>query len=302
MLAPILLFAFKRPIHLKKCLESLAQNKEASCSQLHIFIDGPKKPEDIVNIEEVKRVASSRAWCGKVSVIANTQNRGVPRQVIGAVTEFCKIHGKVIVLEDDLVLSPYFLDFLNTSLDKYADEPRVMEVTGYMYPLQGLKMTSGFLRGGCGWGWGTWERAWRHFEPDGSKLLGTLKEKRLVYKFNFNNYGPYLADLKKQIQGRRGGWDIRWHASCFLNEGLTLYPGQSLVKNIGLDNTGLNCMLTTKYDVEPSDRPITGYPARVEESPEFFRSMVEYFKWNNSLRKKAMDRLAHSLNRILWKS
>jgi len=300
--APILLFAFKRPGHIKRCLESLAQNKGSARSQLHIFIDGPKTADDVSKVEEVKKIAASQHWCEKTFLYANTENRGVPRQVIDAVTQFSKDHGKVIVLEDDLVLSPHFLDFINTALDKYANEPRVMEVTGYLYPIKGWHMPSGFLWGNCGWGWGTWGRAWRHFEPDGRKLLAELKKRRLLHRFNFNNYGQHVADLKKQIQGKLGGWDVRWHASCFLNEGLTLYPGRSLVKNIGLDDTGINCITTRKYDVELSDRPITEYPARIEESSELFLSMVEYWRWNNSLRKKIIDRLAYSFDRILWRS
>lgn len=168
-LAPILLFAYKRPDHTREVLESLARNAESKRSELHVFIDGPKKHDDIRKTGEVRSVVNSQQWCKKVSILSNENNQGVPAQVVANVTKFCKQYGRVIVLEDDLVLSPFFLSYMNKALDVYASEEKIMEVTGYMFAVKDLNRETGFMRGNCGWGWGTWHRAWQHYEPDGQK-------------------------------------------------------------------------------------------------------------------------------------
>jgi len=172
---------------------------------------------------------------------------------------------------------------MNKALDIYADEERVMEITGYMYPVKNLSIESGFMRGSCGWGWGTWQRAWKYFESDGAKLLARFSDKRLRYEFDFKNSGRFYSHLKDQVAGKVGGWDVRWAASIFFNNGLTFFPGNSLVRNIGFDGSGTNIPDSNTKDTAVLNRPITEYPSEVEEDKEMLNAMINFFKSQRKL-------------------
>ncbi len=290
-LAPIVLFAYKRPDHVRNVLESLTANAEAKSSELHVFIDGPKTEADQEKINAVKDVVKSRMWCQKVEIHASVENRGCPRQVIDTVTRFCAEHGRVIVLEDDLVLSSHFLNYMNAALERYSNEEKVMEISGYMYPIKSLNAESGFLRGSVGWGWATWARAWKYFEPSGTKLLARFTDEKMKYEYNFKNSHDYYGLLQDQVKGRIGGWDIRWAASIFFRNGLTLVPTFSLVKNIGLDGTGTNTYRTKRFETSLLDHPVTRYPEIIKETPEVFEAVANYFKNRMRLRNKVMDKM-----------
>ncbi|QJB38808.1 hypothetical protein HF324_13405 [Chitinophaga oryzae] len=149
-LAPIIFFAFKRPEITRKALESLALNPEAAESELYVFADGPKEgatAETLQQIAATREVIRSRNWCGTVHIAERVQNYGLARSVITGVTEVIEKHGKAIIVEDDLVLSPYFLKYMNEGLDLYEDEPQVASIHGYVYPLLEKMPETFFIRG-----------------------------------------------------------------------------------------------------------------------------------------------------------
>jgi hypothetical protein len=277
--APILFLAFRRPDKTLQVLESLSANKESSSSELHCFIDGPRNKDDKIKISEVKAVIRSKRWAGKLYIHESDANRGCAQQLISSVTALVQEKGKVIIIEDDNLLSPYFLGYMNRGLDHYKDHPRVMEVTGYMFPIKKNNLPSGFLRGNCGWGWGTWDDSWKNFEPDGQKLISQFTEKKQKYEFNFHNSFNYFDMLKNQVEGKIGGWDIRWYASIFLNNGYTLYPGVALVKNIGFDGSGTNTGETKNFERELSSNPKIIFPDKIIESEELLEETIQFFKF-----------------------
>ncbi len=282
--APILLLACKRPLHTKKVLESLYLNLESQESDLYAFVDCPKKKEDHRKFEEVIDVIKCKRWCKNVYLHESKKNRGCANQTIEAVSWLCKEKGRVIVLEDDILLSPFFLNYMNTALELYAKEEKVMDVGGYMFPIKKLSIETGFIREGGGWGWGTWERAWSTFERDGLKLLRQLKnKKKLIYEFNFRNTYNYYGMLESQVKGKIGGWDIRWYATKFLNNGLTLSCAESLTKNIGFDGTAVHTDESHKvFDTTLTTNPIKKYPRQIEESGELLEAMVSFFNSVNN--------------------
>jgi len=300
-LAPIIYFAYNRPDHTLKTLGSLSNNKEVEQSELHCFIDGPKAhryDEDKRKIQSVIDVIKSKQWCKKVIIYENIENHGCAAQTINNVSRMTAEYGKVIVLEDDNLLSPFFLDFINKSLEIYKDEKRAMSVSGFLYPVKKLTIDSGFMAGTGSYGWGTWERAWKYFEPDASKLISRLSDKKIRYKFDYNNSAYYYRMLQHVIDGRIEGWDIRFHASVFLNNGLTLFPGQSLVRNIGFDNSGIHCPTTTIFDTEILNRPITKYPDVIEESEELLNATIDFFR---SIKPTILSRIKNRAKRLLDK-
>ena len=184
--APVALFVYNRPRHTEQCLESLSKCEGAGESELFVFSDGPKRSEDKEAVEKVRELVKSRNWCKEVHVTERKENRGLAKSIIAGVTEIVNRFGRVIVLEDDLVLSPQFLNYMNDALEIYKDEERVMHVSGYMFPVKVDLPETFFYRGTSCWGWAMWKRVWDFFEPDANKLLAAFKSKYLRWEFDIN--------------------------------------------------------------------------------------------------------------------
>ncbi len=247
MTAPVALFVYNRLDTLQETLKSLQADPLASSSDLHVFSDGPKSQEDAAKVEAVRAFLKTVSGFRSVAVHEKPANAGLAGSIIAGVSEMTDKFGRVIVLEDDLVCSPHLLKFMNDALDLYESTPEVISVCAYTHPL-GVELPETFLLPGADcWGWATWKDRWTLFNPDGAELLRLLKSRRLLKTFNYNS-SPIISNtsaLKAQIAGRNNSWAIRWHASAVLNERLSLFPGRSLVVNIGC-GSGTNCKL--KHD------------------------------------------------------
>lgn len=236
---PISLFVFKRPEHTRRTLESLAQNPEFAASPLFIFCDGARNAAEAAQVAETRKLVGDWPHPNK-TLIERDRNWGLANSIIDGVTIQCSAYGKVIVVEDDMVVSPHFLNYMNTALVKYQDDDRVISIHGYSYPIDGLPEAF-FIKGASCWGWATWKHGWDLFEADGRKLHDELLKRKLMHRFNINGAYPYRRMLLDQIHGRNDSWAVRWYASALLHDKLTLHPGRTLVSNIGLDGSGTNC-------------------------------------------------------------
>ena len=238
--SPIVIFAYHRIEHLKKTIESLKNNFLSESSTLIIYSDGPKSEGDVDGVNKVRHYLGSLNDGFKDIIIRHReQNFGLSNSVISGVTEVLENYDSIIVLEDDLVTSPHFLDYMNKALELYQDQEDVISIHGYNYPIKRDFPETFFLKGADCWGWATWKRGWKLFDSDGKKLYDLITENEdTIRDFNFYNSYPYLQMLKDQIEGKNNSWAIRWYASAYLNNKYTLYPAKSLVKNIGMDGTG----------------------------------------------------------------
>lgn len=239
--APILLFVYNRPDHLKQLIASLQANAEAAQSMLFIYTDAARNKADEEQVNKVREVIRHIDGFAAIEVIERTTNWGLARNIIGGVTEQIQRYGRVIVLEDDLVVAPYFLRFMNDALEAYKDEPQVGHIQACDFT-QDASLPDTFLIKFTGsWGWATWERAWQHFNPDGQALLSELESRHLTRRFDFNGNYRFTRMLRRQVQGKNNSWAIRWNASLFLKDMLSLNVGRSLVQNKGFDGSGTHC-------------------------------------------------------------
>ncbi|MBL8796081.1 MAG: glycosyltransferase family 2 protein [Planctomycetia bacterium] len=277
--APIILFAFNRPAHTLRALESLAANPLAEHSTLYIYCDGPKRWEGSAGVRAVREVVRQKQWCGEVRIRERIENAGLASSVIHGVTEVMDLHGEAIVIEDDLVLSPDFLRFMNAALDAYRDAPRVMQVSGYMYPIErSADAAAAFLPLTSSWGWATWARAWKHFDGDMRGADGLLRDAQARYRFDLDGSHPCTHLIELQRAGRMDSWAIRWYLSVFLANGLVLYPPQSLVQNGGFDGTGTHCTLMNAYQVSLAAAAGLGLPSNLQVDPDVYRRLVEFHR------------------------
>ena len=255
-LAPIVLFTYNRPWHTRQTVEALRKNFLAAESELFIFSDGPRNEEARGRVDEVRQYLKTIAGFKRIQIREGKENRGLAKSIIAGVTEIVKEYGRVIVLEDDLETSPYFLKYMNEGLDLYEQDHRVISVLGHVFPVKASLPETFFIRGASCWGWATWTRGWDLFEENGEVLLKRLMNQRLTRDFDRNGAYPYIDMLKAQIAGKNQSWAVRWHASAFLNNKLTLYPGRSLVCNIGNDGSGQHCPVNRDRDVQLTQSPI----------------------------------------------
>jgi hypothetical protein len=304
-LAPIALFGYKRPEHLTRTLKALQTSPLARASELHVFSDGPKQSEDRSAVEQVRTLVRNIKGFAQVLVHERVGNLGLAQSVIEGVTELSRAYGRVIVLEDDLVVAPGFLTFMNQALQRYQDEPKVMQVSGYMFPVaHPERVGSTFLcRVPTSWGWGTWERAWKSLDLDSAKLLGLLQDEGQQYEFNVKGAYPYFEHLKLQAEGKMDVWGVRWYASMFVAGGLCVYPGQSMVQNIGMDGSGVHCGVSQSFDVHLSNHDAWRFPDRIEESALALDSIREFLVGLRGERKKnafmrVASRVSAAVNRL----
>ena len=239
---PVALFLYNRPAHARLVLESLSRCRRLDECFVRIYCDGPKRVEDEAAVSAVRKVAHEWTSWLNAEVIEREKNFGLSRSIVGGVSELCDGHGRVIVVEDDFSLSPGFLDYMLTALDRYAEERNVYQISAYMFPIRHATSPDAFfLPLTTTWGWATWSRAWRIFDwkpNDVDKLLGDPEVRR---RFNLNNAYPYAEMLERKLTGENDSWGILFWWAVFQTGGLVLHPRRSLVWNGGFDETGTHC-------------------------------------------------------------
>jgi len=280
-LAPIILFVYNRPLYTQRVLDSLASNPEAAESLLYVYCDGAKKQasDEVVKlIRSTRQVVKNEQRFKKVIIIEQTDNKGLANSVVAGVTEVCNKHKRVIVLEDDIVTSPFFLRYMNDALQTYNDIDEVTNICGYWYPVKEELPETFFLKTPSCWGWATWEKAWNNYETNGTKLLSELKRRKLQKNFNLNGAINYIGILEDQIAGKNDSWAIKWDAVNFINNKMSLYPGKSLVQNIGFEGNGTHSGSSSYYDVCLADRSITVSVLPVAECSKASKALIRFYK------------------------
>ena len=296
MYAPILLFTYNRLAHTRRCVEALLKNSLATESELFIYSDGAKDDTQQAAVNEVRYYIHNIRGFKQITIIQRDENWGLARNIIDGVTTQVNRYGKVIVLEDDLVVAPYFLQFMNDALETYKYEPKVGHIQACDFTQEPTLPDTFFIRWTGSWGWATWDRAWKHFNPNGQELLQELEERKLTYTFDFNGKYGYTRMLRRQIAGKNNSWAIRWNASLFLKGILSLNAGRSLVQNEGFDGSGTHCGGGGLYaSTLHLDRlPVTPI-SPIEENTKARQAYVRYYARTNSFWAKAIRRIKRTL-------
>ncbi|TVP48080.1 MAG: glycosyltransferase [Gemmatimonadales bacterium] len=279
--APVILFAYNRPEHTARALDALAANDLAAASSLTVFCDGPAAPEDRDLVEAVRAVAREKArGFREVRVVERDRNLGLARSIITGVDETLAHHEAVIVVEDDLVTSPHFLQFMNAGLRRYRDDDRVISVCGYRFPVEGALPDSYFLPGAFCWGWGTWRWEWALFEHDQHRAFAEILRRNLVYEFDFQGSDPLTKIFQRSLfpQENVDSWALRWMATACIHGKLALYPGETLVFNGGFDGTGRHAKFNDRFESPMAQRPMEVEEIPVKPSPVAVPKCVNLFR------------------------
>lgn len=289
-LAPIALFTYNRLSHTRSTVESLLANELASNTDIIIYSDGPKA-DSTSSVEEVRSYLKTIHGFKSIKIVESPINKGLAKSIIEGVTETLKTYPTIIVIEDDMVTSKFFLKYMNDALSKYQSEDKVVSIHGYNYPVEISGTDTFFLRGADCWGWATWRRGWEIFNPNGVELLNKIKVQKLEREFDFNNSFPYMKMLEGQIEGKNNSWAIRWYASAFLENKLTLYPSKSLVLNIGNDGSGTHCLADATMGAHVSNNPVFLADIKIEQNYSAKKMIENFFNHKKSFWRRIRARL-----------
>lgn len=287
MYAPIVLFVYNRPYHTRRTLEALSKNELAMQSDLFIFADGAKEnasSEQLLQIEETRKVIREKQWCKNVEIIESPKNKGLADSIIEGVTKIINQYGKIIVLEDDLLTGKYFLNYMNDALYKYENEAKVWHITSWRDPIATSNPNSSFFYPvmDC-WGWATWAARWQHYKKDYAFFKKKFNGKmRKAFNIDGTDKGMWQQILDNET-GKINTWAIFWYATIFLNNGLCLAPCSSLVRNIGFDNSGEHCGINSFQEISQSvDVRVLQLPDAVEVDKNEYEKMKSFMRKKNN--------------------
>jgi len=267
--APIIIFCYNRFSHLQKTVDALKTNALAKKSDLYIFSDGKKNETDQIGVQKVRDFIKTISGFKSINFTLSESNKGLAKSVIEGVSAVIQQHGRVIVLEDDILVSSDFLNFMNDALEKYEQNKEIYSVSGYSYKLEQLKQQDELflVKRASSWGWGTWENRWASTDWDVKDYTSFLAKPE--QRTSFQNAGKdQLVMLVKQMKGVINSWAVRWTYHHFKKDAYCLVPKFSKVKNIGTDGTGTNFTNSVAiYDTELHSKPLT-LPQKIKELPE----------------------------------
>ncbi|RIV23425.1 glycosyltransferase [Fibrisoma montanum] len=291
-LAPIVLFAYKRPAELEQTIAALKDNHLAKESELYVFVDGPKRPEDLPKVTAVRQLVSNLSGFKAVNVTISDKNRGLARSVIEGVTHVLNKHRQVIVLEDDLITSPNFLNYMNQCLQHYIHNKTIFSITGYSFPFRkpvDYTYDAYFFPRTGSWGWATWADRWQLVDWNVSDFDQFMRDP--VQRRAFNQGGDdRVRMLQRQQNGEMDSWAIRFCYSQFKNKALTVYPTISKVNNIGFyTNDATNTNVFNRYTtvVDKGEQHMFALPDAISLHPQ----LVAQFRNRFSLSVRIWNRL-----------
>jgi hypothetical protein len=296
-ISPIALFVYNRPWHTQQTIEALQKNELASSSKLFVFSDGPKSEQDAGKVQEVRDYINSIQGFKDQQVIERESNWGLADNIIDGATQIVNEYGRIIVLEDDLVMSPYFLSFMNEALEFYKDKKKVWHISGWNYPIDSKGLPDSFLwRVMNCWGWATWADRWQYFEREPEKLYKEFSNEQ-IKRFNLDGAYNFWGQVKGNVEGRIKTWAIFWYATIFKNEGLCLNPTQTLVQNIGHDGSGTNCGSASINSDEINNCKNHTFPSRIVENASAINKAKHIINHQNKYLY-----LAKKICKLIWKN
>jgi hypothetical protein len=298
-LAPIAFFAYRRPDHTRRTLEALAANILASESDLFIFSDGPRNAQAEEGVRAVREYIHTVKGFKSVTIREREQNQGLATSLISGITELCDRFGRVIVVEDDILTSPYFLQFMNDGLEKYKNDKEIFAISA-CWPVKAVlkDSTAFFLNVFGAWGWATWKRAWDFYDYNAADWKELIKNKRLAWDFDLEGKHDSTAILLSQVKNNIDAWGVQWNWIIYREKKLCLFPPYSLTRNIGFDSLGEHTSspageyLMRNIDLSVNDTIV--FPAQVKLDQEK-RAALGNFYYSDVKRRRGI-----SLRGLFW--
>ena len=299
---PLAFYAYNRPDHTARALDALAACLRKDEFEFYFFSDGARNAEAEADVAEVRRVLTANADRFSAQIIERPTNLGLARSIVNGVSRLCESHGRVVVLEDDLIVSPDFLHYMVSALDHYENENNVMQVAGYtVAPPQQLDTDVFLLPVTTTWGWGTWQRAWEKFSWTPEGWPEKKNNEQWLSSFQINGAGNYVLMLEDRLAGRNNSWGILWWYAVSRCGGEVVYPGNSLVWNDGFDGSGVHCgsgsalgQEASPLDAESLPGVLT-YPSQSQHHPQHLELLENVLRGKTTVSSRLQSKI-----QFLW--
>lgn len=250
MYSPVILFVYNRPAETLATLTSLESNYLSDKTDLFIFSDGPRDERSVKGVQEVRVIIHNKYNFNSITIFESESNLGLAKSIISGVSKIISIHKVVIVLEDDLVTSANFLEFMNQALTFYQGSDKIFSISGYTLQLPCLANYNKDIYLGyraSSLGWGTWADRWSMVDWD-LKDYNNFKY-NLYQQIRFMRGGIDMPGmLRDQVKGRIDSWAIRWCYNQFKFNQLTVFASKSKVSHIGIGKNATNTKQTRRFD------------------------------------------------------
>lgn len=303
---PVAFFAYNRPIHTIKSLNSLSACHRKEDFEFYFFLDAAKSTSDAPSVEETRKVLIEKSETFSAKVISRRSNLGVAKSIVDGVSSLCESHGRVVVIEDDLTVAPDFLHFMASALEYYQDCPEVMQVGAYTIapPSEPRNEDAFLLPVTTAWGWATWASAWTKFSwiPEG--WPGSFEDSEWRARFEINGAADYVSMLEETLEGRNDTWDIFWWYAVSRNAGEVVYPLRSLVSNEGFDGSGIHCGMGTqpgqnKISMMANSLPLTlAFPSKLSHHPADLEMLERALRRQKELPTRVKSKIKSLLNQL----
>ena len=279
-LAPIVLFVYNRLDHTQKTVQALLDNQLADKSTIFIFSDGAKDNKERYKVNQVREYIKTIDGFKKINIINRDKNYGLADSIIDGVTKIISEFDKVIVLEDDLVSSPFFLKYMNEALDHFKDIKDVYHISGWNYPFYNDQLGDVFLWRlmNC-WGWATWADRWSLYKKNTEEIIGEFTSND-IKRFNIDGAEDFWGQILANKDGKINTWAIFWYATIYKNGGLCVNPSKSFITNIGHDQSGTHCTRTTEYLSELCMNKNLDFDIDISESVAAIEEVKNFYKNN----------------------
>ncbi|MCY4045710.1 MAG: glycosyltransferase [Cellvibrionales bacterium] len=273
-LAPIVLFVYRRLNHTKRVVAALQSNPLAKDSPLIIYADAARTANEQLAVSEVRAFIKTIEGFQSVKIYEQEKNLGLAQSIELGVTEVINDYGRVIVLEDDVLVAPHFLSFMNQALDRYQASANVWHVSGWNYPIVKKNIPSKntispqveescffSIQMNC-WGWATWQDRWGYYKKDPHDLINRWRW-RDVLRFNLYSPANFWLQVKRNASGGLNTWAVFWYSTLFERKGLCLNPVRSLTHNIGFDGSGMHCHQSLVDQIGLANHQVLSWPESI---------------------------------------
>ena len=288
---PICLFTYNRLSETKQTVNALKKNYLSKYSDLFIFSDGYKNKFEKSKVERVRKYIKTINGFKSVTIYESPINKGLANSIIDGVTKIINKYNKVIVLEDDLVTSPNFLNWINQALSFYKNDSSIHSISGYTMDLQSLKeykLDYYLSYRASSWGWATWRERWMKVDWNVKEYQ---KFKRNIFsQYKFMRGGSDLPKmLKSQMQGKIDSWAIRWCFNQFYNNQLSIFPSSSKVISIGFGQNATHTKYSKRFITDLDTGNKTEF--KFDYNPKINRNLINEFAKKFSIKNRVKEKI-----------
>jgi hypothetical protein len=299
---PVALFIFNRPDLTFRVFEEVAKQRP---KKLLLIADGPRNEAEREACEKTRSVAERIDWDCEVLTNFSNENLNCKQRFTTGFRWIFENCETAIIFEDDCLPHPTFFPYCEELLDRYKDDERVMTISGdnFQFGTRRSEYSYYFSRYSHTWGWASWRRAWKLFDPEASAWPELRKGNRLLELLGDEEVAAYwLRTFDSQFAGTADDvWDFQWAISCWAQSALTILPEVNLISNIGWrsDATHTKDELSAVGNLQtyPMEFPIKHPPVMVRDRDAdrytFERLFLSYDGMDRSLYRRIRRKLSN---------